>query len=289
MISLHELKKRTYLLALVPFLALILLYELYPLLMVLWRSFQPTGETGFTLAQYQTIFTKKLYQQAIVNSVIISTGSALVGILVAFFGARAAYATGGLPKRLFLSVLSMTSNFAGVPLAFAYIILLGSTGVMVTIGKEMNLAALAEFDLYTVSGLLLIYIYFQIPLAILLLVPAFDVIRKEWVESVSLLGGSTGYFWLKVGIPVLMPSLLGTFGVLFANAIAAYATAYALLQNNFSLLPIRIEEQFVGDIVQKPELGSALAVVMMLLMVLSILINNAMLKRAGGRPADEQE
>lgn len=122
------------------------------------------------------------------------------------------------------------------------------------------------------------YIYFQIPLSMLLLLPAFESIKKEWKDAVGLLGGSSLTFWLKVGIPVLMPSILGTFSTMFANAIAAYATAYALVMNNVSILPIRISEQFVGDVVQNPHLGGALAVILMILMILSILMNEKILQ-----------
>ena len=89
-----------------------------------------------------------------------------------------------------------------------------------------------------------------------------------------LLGGTSAHFWGHVGIPVLLPSLFSTLSVLFANALCAYATAYALLMNNFSLLPINISASFVGDIRTKPKLGAALSVVMMLIMCIVILINN---------------
>ena len=172
----------------------------------------------------------------------------------------------------------MTSNFSGIPLAFSYIILLGNVGVLVMLGKHHGIEALADFNIYSIWGLLLCYIYFQIPLATLLLIPAFDGLKKEWREAVALLGGSETVYWLKVGLPNLLPSILGTFSVLFANAVAAYATAYALMQNNFALLPIKITEQFVGDVVQRREFGSALAVVLMLLMTATIAINDKILK-----------
>lgn len=181
-----------------------------------------------------------------------------------------------------MSVLNMVSNFSGVPLAFSFIILLGNAGVITILGRSLGISAAAEFPLYTVWGLMLTYVYFQIPLATLLLIPSFDSIRKEWKESVSLMGGNSAVFWKKVGIPVLMPSILGTFSTLFANAISAYATAYALLMNNFSILPIRISEQFTGDVVQRPQFGSALAVVLMMMMTLSILITQSLTQKKGG-------
>ena len=247
--------------------------------MIIVRSFMPEDAFGFTLEQYAAIFSKRLYQQAIFNSFFVSVVSAVAGIIIAFFGAKAAHGVGKSLKKVFISILNMTSNFAGIPLAFAYIILLGNVGVLIMIGKKYGISALSGFNLYSLSGLMITYVYFQVPLATLLLIPAFDGIHPQWRESVELLGGSGFTFWRKVGIPALLPSILGTLSVLFANAIAAYATAYALLANNFSLLPIRISEQFVGEITQHKEFGSALAVVLMLLMVFAICINNYILKR----------
>lgn len=275
-------KTKKYLLALLPFLVVTFFFEMIPLFMVVFRSFMPTGDMGFTLEQYIAIFTKRLYQQAIINSLMVSIVSAVFGIIIAFFGAKAAAGANHGTKTFFMSILNMTSNFAGLPLAFAYIILFGNVGVFVMLGKQTGFSPLANMDLYNVWGLTLIYIYFQIPLATLLLIPAFEGVRKEWSEAVSLLGGNRFHFWAKVGIPIMLPSIFGTFSVLFANAIAAYATAYALLQNNFSLLPIRISEQFVGDVTQQPEFGSALAVVLMLLMVFAVFMNNKLLKMAKG-------
>ena len=258
------------------------MFEVVPLLMIVLRSFMPEHEFGFTLEHFITLFSKRLYQQAIINSILVALFSSGFGLLIAFFGAKAAQGSSEKVRKWFMSILNMTSNFAGIPLAFSYIIMFGNVGVFVMLGKKLNWSWLANFDLYTVGGLSLVYVYFQIPLATLLLIPAFKAIRPQWQESVSLLGGTSAIFWFKVGIPVLLPSLLGTLSVLFANAIAAYATAYALLQNNFSLLPIRISEQFVGDIVQRREFGSAMALLLMLLMLLAVLINNRILKMAQG-------
>lgn len=277
------MKKHLYLAALLPFLLLAGMFELLPVFTIIVRSFlHGGGEAGVTFQNYINIFSKPLYQSAIRNSFMISVISAVIGLAVAFVGGKAAYEKGGKTKRVFMSLLNMVSNFSGVPLAFAFIILLGNTGVITIFGKTMGIRALSEFPLYTVWGLVLTYIYFQIPLATLLLIPSFDSIRKEWKEAVSLMGGSEAVFWVRVGIPVLMPSILGTFSTLFANAISAYATAYALLMNNFSILPVRISEQFTGDVVQRPEFGSALAVILMLLMTASILITQWITKRQGG-------
>lgn len=279
--GLNLMKKKTYiyLLALVPFLIVDMLYEIVPLITVIVKSFQPDGGTGFTLENYQSVFSKLLYQKAIINSIKISLTSAVAGIIIAFLGARAAHQHQGKLNHVFMTVLNMVSNFAGIPLAFAYMILLGNAGLVVNIGKELGINALSTYNLYTMNGMSLIYIYFQIPLSTLLLIPAFDGVQKQWKEACTLLGGTPGIFWRKVGIPVLMPSILGTFSVLFANALAAYATIYALMMDNIALLPVQIAGCFTGEVKIRAGLGGALSVVMMAIMVIMILITNGLSRR----------
>lgn len=280
--------KHAYLLALLPFALVVVLYEFIPLFVIVLRSLFSENGLGFTLQNYVDIFSKKLYSDAVLNSVLISFVSSIIGIVIAFFGAKAAHTASNKSKNLFMSIVNMTSNFAGIPLAFAFMILLGNVGMLVMAGKQFGIEWLANFNLYSYSGLLITYIYFQVPLATLLLIPAFDGLKKEWKEAVNLMGGGNGLYWFRVAIPNLLPSLLGTLSVLFSNAIAAFATAYALLANNYSLLPIRISEQFVGDIVQHKEFGSALAVILMLLMVLATSINNYILKKQRWENAKNQ-
>ncbi len=275
-------KKYIYLLALLPFAVTVFLFEILPIIIVLFQSFTVEGGGGFTLEHYNAIFSKKLYQMAITNSILVSALSSVIGIIVGFFGAKSVQNVTFKSGNIFTSILNMTSNFSGIPLAFAYIIMLGNVGVFVVIGKKFGIDFLSGFNIYSLTGLLLCYIYFQIPLATLLLMPAFEGLKKEWRDAVELLGGRNADYWLKVAIPNLMPSLLGTFSVLFANAVAAYATAYALMQNSFSLLPIRISEQFVGDVVQRKEFGSALSVMLMLLIVLAVAINQFVIKMSKG-------
>ncbi|CBK88191.1 ABC-type uncharacterized transport system, permease component [Faecalitalea cylindroides T2-87] len=273
---------KMYLIGLLPFFLIAFLFEILPLTNIVIESFSKTGGNGFTLEHFVKIFTTRLYQQSIFNSLWISIFSALAGIIIAFLGAKAANAASAKVRNIFTSVLNITSNFAGVPLAFAFMILLGNVGILTLIGKNYGISFLADFDLYTINGLLLTYIYFQIPLATLLMLPIFGGLKKEWREAVGLLGGNSFHYWFKVAIPSLLPSILGTFSVLFANSLAAYGTAYALLSNNIALLPIRISQQYVGEVVQNQEFGCALSLVMMALMVLSILITNKLQKRAGG-------
>lgn len=266
--------------ALVPFLLVVLAYEFLPLAQLLIDSLvgKESGTVG--VENFAKIFTTPLYQQSIVNSVWISLLSAVVGIVVAFLAARFAYESSARVRNAFTLVLNMMSNFSGVPLAFAFMVLMGNSGVLTILGQRFGIPFLADFDLYSSQGLTVLYVYFQIPLATLLLLPAFAGIRKEWREAATILKATTFDYWFKIVIPNLMPSILGTLSVLFSNALAAYATAYALVMNNFALLPLQITSKFKGDVQVDAATGSALAVILIVLMVVCTLVNNYFTKRA---------
>ncbi|ALV21499.1 MAG: ABC transporter permease subunit [Carnobacterium sp.] len=269
----------TYLLFLLPFMVLIVLFELLPLLSIVINSVSPIGTSGFTLDHFTSIFASDYYMMSIRNSLMIAVFSSLIGLVVAVLGAYAIHHATPKVKRFFINLINMTSNFQGIQLAFAFIILLGNAGVLVLIGQQMGVDFLANFDVYSSTGILLTFVYFQIPLATLLMYPSFDAIHQEYKEAAMLLNASQFSFWMRVGIPIVLPSIFGTFSVLFSNALAAYATPYALMGNNYALLPIRISAMFTGDVVQQVELGSALSVILLLLMSVMTVISTNLLKK----------
>ena len=272
-------EKRKYLVLLLPFALLIVLFELLPLANIFINSLLNPDSGGITLENFKNIFTSDYYLMSIRNSLFVSLLSSFIGIAIAILGAYAIHVAGRKSKRVFISILNMTSNFQGIVLAFAFILLMGNSGILTTLGENWNIAGLADYDLYTTSGILITFVYFQIPLATLLLYPSFDAIKDEYKEAASLLNATSFQFWWKIGIPLVLPSIFGTFSVLFSNALAAYATPYALLGNNYALLPIRISSMFTGDVVQQVELGSALSIVMLSLMSIMTLISNGLLKK----------
>lgn len=264
---------------LLPFMILIVLFEILPLLSILLNSVSPIGTSGITFEHFSSIFKSDYYRMSIFNSLMIAVWSSVIGLSVAILGAYAIHHATPKVKRFFINLINMASNFQGIQLAFAFIILLGNAGVLVLIGQQMGIGFLANFDVYSSTGILLTFIYFQIPLAIVLLYPSFDAIRQEYKEAAMLLNASAISFWLRVGIPIILPSLFGTFSVLFSNALAAYATPYALMGNNYALLPIRISAMFTGDVVQQVELGSALSVILLLLMSVMTICSTTVLKK----------
>nr|WP_286088993.1 ABC transporter permease subunit [Pseudomonas sp. MWU13-3659] len=264
------------LLCLLPFAVFFFIFQVAPLAWVALNSLQ--SESGWGLANFSKIFASKFYLQALQRSLEISFWSSLFGIVIATLGAYSLRRVDSKLRDFVSAFANMTSNFAGVPLAFAFIILLGFNGALTLLLKQMGL--LGDFSIYSKTGLILVYTYFQIPLGVLLLYPAFDALREDWRESAALLGASHWQFWRHIGLPVLTPALLGTFVILLANALGAYATVYALTTGNFNVLPIRIAGLVAGDISLDPNLASALAMVLVGLMTVVTVVHQWLLKRS---------
>lgn len=258
-----------------PFFLFALLFLVLPTVTLLVGSFQ-TPDGSFTLKNIGDLF-----QQSILDaywiSIRISAASALLGALIGFFLAYAVV-MGGLPgwiRPTLMTFCGVASNFAGVPLAFAFISTLGRLG-LVTILFDTYLAPVLGFRLYQTGfnllsfwGLTLTYLYFQIPLMVLILAPALDGLKKEWREASSILGATTGQYWRMVALPVLWPSIVGTTLLLFANAFGAIATAYALTGSSLNIVPILLYAQIRGDVLHNANLGYALALGMILITGLS--------------------
>jgi putative spermidine/putrescine transport system permease protein len=264
------------LLCLLPFAMFFIAFEIAPLAWVAINSLQ--SDAGWGIENFVKAFNSRFYRQAMQYSLEISFWSSLIGIVIAILGS---YSLRKVPSRLrdFVSAFAnMTSNFSGVPLAFAFIILLGFNGALTLILKQAGI--IDDFNLYSKTGLIILYTYFQIPLGVLLLYPAFDALREDWRESASLLGASGWDFWRHIGIPVLTPALLGTFVILLANALGAYATVYALTTGNFNVLPIRIAAMVAGDITLDPNMASALAMILVGMMTLVTVVHQWLLKRS---------
>ena len=218
-----------------------------------------------------------LSKPSIVNSYVlslqISAASALGGALIGTALAVAAV-HGGLPRwvRPVLTTFSgVASNFAGVPLAFAFIATLGRNGLLtVFLSQAFGFSIYAAgYTLYNFWGLTLTYMYFQIPLMVLIMMPALDGLKKEWREASAILGASAFQHWRLIAFPVLWPSLLGAVMLLFANAFGAVATAFALTSSSLNIVPILLFAQIRGDVLHDPNLGYALALGMVLITGLS--------------------
>lgn len=248
-------------LGIVPFAVFALLFLILPTMNIVLGAFRnPAGE--LTMANLRGLFTPSILASYWI-SIKISVASSLLGCVIGF-GMAAAVVLGGLPQWIRSPVLTFSgvaSNFAGVPLAFAFMATIGPRGLLTLwLMDQFGINLRAEgFTILSFWGLTITYVFFQIPLMILIITPALDGLKKEWKEAANILGATTPQYWRMVALPILFPSLLGTFALLFANAFGAVATAYALTGSSLSIVPILLFAQIRGDVLQDPHLGYALA------------------------------
>jgi putative spermidine/putrescine transport system permease protein len=268
----------------IPFFLFAILFLVLPSLRLVAGSFS-NEEGKFTIANILQLFQEQAILDAYWLSIRISAATAIGG---GIFGFLLAYSVtvGGLPKPLRSALITFSgvaSNFAGVPLAFAFIATLGRTGFVTALIKNLfgvNLYQQTNFDLYSFWGLSLTYMYFQFPLMVLIMAPALDGLKREWREAAENLGASTAQYWIRIALPVLLPSILGSMILLFGNAFGAYATAYALTGGRLGIITIQIGAQIRGDVLHNPGLGYAMAMGMVVIMAISLMGYSWLQKRS---------
>jgi putative spermidine/putrescine transport system permease protein len=255
-----------------PFLIFCVMFMLLPSSSLFVRSFQD-AKGNFTFQNIIDLFRPDIFESFLL-SVEISAATAILGGIFGFFLAYAVVSTGTprFVRDMIMTFSGVAANFAGVPLAFAFVRTLGRTGIITVFLKDVfgiNLHRMG-FDLYSFPGLSITYMYFQFPLMVLVMAPAIEGLRNEWREASENLGATSFQYWRYIGLPILLPSLLGTMLLLFGNAFGAYATAYALTGGNLHLITIQIASQMRGDVLFNPGLGNAMALGMVVIMFVSI-------------------
>jgi putative spermidine/putrescine transport system permease protein len=192
---------------------------------------------------------------------------------------------GGLPKILRTGITTFSgvaSNFAGVPLALAFIFTIGNVGLLtawIQAVTGVNIVRDLGMTLYSKIGLEIVYFYFQLPLMVLIIAPAIDGLRKDWREASENMGASPRQYWQYIALPILLPSILGCTVLLFGNAFGAQATAYQLTSGQIPLVTLLIGAQISGDVLHNPGLGFAMAMGMVVIMGISILLYSVLQRR----------
>lgn len=266
----------------IPFLLFSFLFMVLPSLSLFIGAFQD-AQGNFTFKNLTDLFSPDIigaYWVSIRISMATAVGGGLLGFLMAY-----AITVGGLPRwvRTALTTFSgVAANFAGVPLAFAFIATLGRTGMITVLLNLLFGLNLYDkgFSLYSFLGLSLTYMYFQFPLMVLTITPALDGLKKEWREASENLGATSFQYWRMVAMPILLPSLLATIILLFGNAFGAYATALSLTGGFLNLVTIVIGSQIKGDILHNVGLGYALALGMVLIMGVTMAVYYLLRRRS---------
>ncbi len=252
-----------------------------PAISVMIGAFQNNANHA-TLANVRLLFQHP-YIDAFWGSLRLSLVTAALGCTIGLCVAYAALRD-GTPRwiRSALATFSgVAANFGGIPLAFAFIATLGTIGIVTQfMHNQLHITVWEGPELFTKTGVEVVYMYFQLPLMILVIAPAVDGLRREWREAASNLGASSWQFWRHVGLPVLMPSFLGALILLFGNAFAAYATAYSLTSGALNLVPILIGSYYSGNVLDNPHLAQALALGMFVVLAVMMLLYVPLQRRA---------
>ncbi len=261
-------------LGLLPFLLFSAGFLLLPIAFLVIGSFQTsTGEP--TLENYSGLgdpYIVAAFWNSVTVSLISAVGGGIGGFLLA-----AAVVRGGLPRPLRTGLLTFSgvaSNFAGVPLALAFVFTIGNNGLITLILKDVFGVSLKAtgFTIYSQLGIALVYLYFQLPLMLLIVAPAIEGLRREWREAAENMGATGRQYWRHIAFPILLPTLLGTTILLFGNAFGAQATAFQLTGGTIPLVPVVIGAQIRGDVLRNQGLGYAMAMGMVLVMGVMILV-----------------
>ncbi|MCK0176149.1 MULTISPECIES: ABC transporter permease subunit [Mycobacteriaceae] len=265
---------------LLPFFAILTVFLLIPTVTVVVSAFFADG--AFSLERIQALFTPTALS-ALWKSVLLSGSTAVLG---AVLGAVLSWlvvssAPESMIRRAVLALCSVLAQFGGVALAFAFLATVGLNGVLTLWVQEAlgwNLAGSGW--LYTLTGLILVYTYFQIPLMVIVFVPALEGLRSQWREAAVNLGASTWQYWREVAFPLLAPAFLGSALLLFANAFAAYATAAALVSQGSPILPLLIRSALTSEVVLgQSGFAYALALEMVVVVAVVMVAYNALLRR----------
>ncbi|HZP72017.1 MAG TPA: ABC transporter permease subunit [Gaiellaceae bacterium] len=269
--------------ATLPFFAYTIAFLFLPAESVIVGAFKSNVHAGgWTFSNVTELFHSP-YRHAYIVSIEVSATTALIGGVLGFLVAYAMIREH--TPRIFRGVITtfsgVAANFGGIPLAFAWIATIGPLGIVtVFFRNHVHYDVTQHLQLFTKTGVEFVYLYFQIPLAILVIAPAIDGLKREWREASSNLGASSWQFWRYVGIPVLMPSMLGMFILLFGNAFAAYATAYALTTGVVPLIPILIGAYYQGNVLDNPHLAQAMAFGMFAVLAVMMVLYIPLQRRA---------
>jgi putative spermidine/putrescine transport system permease protein len=250
------------LLGVVPFFAFVTVFLAIPTLVVAIGAF--ASDDGRPTLQNLSALTNGYIVDAFLRSILLSAVSAVLG---AVLGALLAYALvtakeGGLLRRVVTAASGVLAQFGGVTLAFAFVATIGLSGfVTVFLRDHLGIDIFSHgVWLFELPGLMLVYTYFQVPLMVIVFLPALDGVRPQWREATESLGGSTWQYWRHVAMPLLAPAFLGSTLLLFANAFSAYATAAALVSQGSPIVPLQIRGALTSEVVLgQQNLGKAMA------------------------------
>jgi putative spermidine/putrescine transport system permease protein len=266
---------------LVPFFLFVGVFLFLPTAIVALGAFQDATGT-LTFKNIEVVLTGQAYGDALMRSIQLSISTALVG---AVLGALLAWAVagggpGGWLRQFTVAASGVLAQFGGVMLAFAFIATWGIEGMLTIVLKSAGVDMGSSTWVYGMLGLTMVYAIFQIPLMLIVFLPAVDGLRREWREASTSLGGGSWAYWRHVAGPILFPTFLGATLLLFTNAFSAYATAAALVSQGSPLITLQIRNAMTSEVILGQEnVGKALALGMVIIVSVVMLAYTILQRR----------
>mgnify|MGYP003733149011 FL=1 len=255
-----------------PFFVYTTVFLLIPTIVVVVGAFvdgsgRPTLDNVAALAGDNSSFLPAL-QHSVILSVVTALAGAVIGAVLAYAVSTAR--PDGMLKRFITSLCGVLAQFGGVALAFAFMATFSIQGFLTVWLNSLGMDTGSSIWLYQWDkGLMLVYLYFQIPLMLIVFLPAVEGIKPQWREATETLGGTTWIYWTKVAGPILLPSFIGATLLLFTNAFSAYATAAALISQASPIVPLQIAGTFTSEVILGQEnVGKAMAFAMVVVVAL---------------------
>jgi putative spermidine/putrescine transport system permease protein len=285
-------------LGLLPYFVFVGVFFILPIGVILFTALRTTvrvrdpvtqqfvGRTSYT-SENITNSLKGIYRTSLRNSVELSTITAVIGAVVGLLLAYAiVQSSSRVLRQIVTAAAAVMANFGGIPLAFLFIATVGNAGMLTTtLQNHFNISLQDDFGfrLTTLTGIALVYLYFLIPLMVLVMTPALEGLKPQWAEAAENLGAGRWHYWRFVAGPVLLPNVLGSVLLLFCSSFSAYATASALVGQSFPLVPTQIASVLSGNVLSGQEnLGAALALNMVVI-VLPLTVVYQLLQRRTSR------
>ncbi|HET6563681.1 MAG TPA: ABC transporter permease subunit [Marmoricola sp.] len=267
-------------LGLAPFLAYLTIFLLIPTIAVAIGAFQEQGR--FSLTNIEALVNpaplRRLWSSVVLSGTTAVLGATL-GALLTWLVVSASPRS--VLRRTVTSMAGVLAQFGGVFLAFAFIATLGFSGVVTEMFRSLvGVDIFGSGWLFGLPGLILVYTYFQIPLMVIVFLPALEGLRPQWREAAVSLGATRWQYFWQVAVPLLRPAFLGSMLLLFANAFAAYATAAALVTQGSPILPLMIRAGLTSEVLLgRQNFAFALALEMIVVVVIVMTLYALLLRR----------
>ena len=257
----------------VPFLAYVAVFLLLPTGIVVVDSLKnPNGAWAFSnVTELGNPLVRGYFIGSFKLCLLSSVSGAVLGAILAY--AIASGNPDGVVRRLYLAGSGVLAQFGGITLAFAFLVLLGPVGLL------FHASWYYDFP----WGIGLIYTYFQVPLMVLVFLPAIDGVKVQWREASENLGASAWQYWRYVGGPLLMPAFLGGALLLFANALSAFATIQAWESQIAYIVPQQIATALSSEVGLSNVNVADLLALGMVVMVAIVMTGYALLQRRAAR------